>query len=295
MRIMSAHNKDGHGAISDEALRYYYAELGKACERIAGHGLQLTPLKEDALRWALSLANKNLDNFSEGQWNDCRYEVDSFARVGPFEWGKSPQTPVTAANWPLSPDPTECIAQPGIRQTEIERLPSKAIVKQLKEDISEVLDGIIRDENIERPLPLGSKERLVIIRESVNGKTVKRAFRYLVLPNLSSVFTHYLFLVLEHSGAALRRCLGCKQRFLADRSDKEYCNSKCRNLYVMRGKRNVPSERYWKRGRPSHKLQAPELEAGAATTTQHKNRPSVHSKKKQKAVHIGGKRRGKKK
>jgi hypothetical protein len=274
------HDPHGIERFIDESRRHYFAELGKAGERIVGHGLRLTPANEAAVRWALTFASKDLDGFSDGQWSDCRYEVEYFAQLGPFEQGKRHKTTRTAANWPHSPDPAECVARPGIRQIEIERLPSKAVVRQLQQGISKDFDAIIRGENIERPLPPGSKERLVMIRESVNGETAKRAFRYLEVTNLVSVFDHHLFLALEDYADALRRCPGCAKRFLADRSNKDYCDPVCRNRAYMRAKRNVPPERYGKRGRPRQK--PPARGPGSAPVIKSQ---SIRLKKKQKAIY----------
>jgi len=242
-------NRAGIEDLINESRKYYFSEVTKAWERIARLASPSAVPDEAALRWALEFASLDLSRCSEGRWSDCRYEVDYVARQGPFEPDRTHQRPTTAATWPHSPDPEECEPQLSIRHIEIERLPSKSVVREIQRDTQRFLDSVIAGEEVELTLP-SSQERLTVIRGITNGEAFTRLYRFLVLSDLAVAFRHHLLGILAARGQTLRSCLGCSTRFVADRRNKEYCDPLCRNLYYMRRKRNVPPERYGKRGRP---------------------------------------------
>ena len=248
-RESAAQTQEALEHLIDESRRHYYDEVSKTGERIARFALPSAAPSESALRWALEFASVDLTRCSEGGWSDRRYEVDYVARQGPFEPSKTREQPTAAATWPHSPDPEECESPISIRQYEIEQLPSKSLVRELQHDTVAFLDSVLNGEEIEIPVP-PSRERLAVIRGIVNGDAFTRLYRYLIFPDLAVAFRHHLLGILASHGQALKRCLGCSIRFLADRSNKDYCAPACRNRAYMRTKNNVPPERYGKPGRP---------------------------------------------
>ncbi|MEO7863580.1 MAG: hypothetical protein ABIU05_24715 [Nitrospirales bacterium] len=242
-------NQEALEQLIDESRRHYYEELSKTGERIARLALPSAEQSEAALCWALEFASVDLSRCSEGGWSDCRYEVDYIARLGPFGASKTREQPTTAATWPHSPEPEEYGSQITIRLHEIEQLPSKSVVRELQHDTAAFLNAVLSGKAVELPIP-PSRERLSVIREKVNGEASTWLYRYLIFSDLAVAFRHHLLGILASHGHALKRCPGCSIRFLADRSNKDYCTPACRNRTYMRTKNNVPPERYGKQGRP---------------------------------------------
>ncbi len=248
-------NQEELEQLIDESRRHYYEELSKTEERIASLALPSAERSQAALCWALEFASVDLSRCSEGKWSDRRYEVDYIAREGPFGPSKAREQSSTAAAWPSSPDPDEYGSQLNTRLYEIEQLPSKSVVRELQHDTVTFLDLVLGGKEVELPLP-SSRERLAVIRGVVNGEAFTRLYRYLIFSDLAVAFRHHLLGILASDGHMLKRCLGCSIRFLADRSNKDYCSPACRNRDYMRTKRNVPPERYGKPGRPRKEVAA---------------------------------------
>lgn len=248
-------NQEKLEQLIDESRRHYYDELSKTGERIGRLALQSATRSEAALRWALEFASDDLSRCSEGGWSDRRYEVDYVARMGPFGNSKTPEQPSAAATWPHSPDPEEYGSQITIRLHEIERLPSKSIVRELQHDTEAFLNSVLSRKSIELSIP-PSRERLVVTRVMVNGEACTEMHRFMIFPDLAVAFRHHLLGILASHGHALKRCLGCSIRFVADRSNKDYCTPACRNRSYMRKINEVPPERYGKRGRPRKEVAA---------------------------------------
>ena len=280
----------------DESRRHYFAELRKADERITAR----TPVVPEAvMRWALRFASDDLDRFSEGQWSDCRYEIDVLARLEPLEGHRPSQQAMTARKWPNSPDLAEWEAQPSIRYEELQRLPSKAIVRQLHQQVNGFIDALIRRESIEHGFSAPPRERLTFIEGVINGEKTQWPYLSLEMPDLSAIFRHRLFEVFKAYCLALRKCPGCPTRFLADRRNKDYCSSACRNRAYMRVKRNVPPERFGKRGRPRLNVVTPtapqaekkkqEKKRAEGTKKKSRQRRRVRAGRKRATAHKGGK------
>jgi hypothetical protein len=282
-------NQEALDRLIDESRRFYFAEAGKAGERIARLASP-SALNEAALRWVLEFASIDLNRCSEGGWSDCRYEVDYVGRQGLFE--RTGEQPMTAPKWLDSPDPEECEAQLSIRHIEIERLPSKTVVRELQREAQSFLNSIIRGEGVKIDIP-PSEERLTVIREIINGEASTRLYRFLVLPNLNVAFRHHLLGILAEHGQALRSCPGCSTRFVADRRNKDYCNPSCRNRTYMRTKRNVPPERYGKRGRPRKEVPSiDQLKEQKKSRTASSRR--IDTNRNQRTTTKGDRRHGKK-
>jgi len=125
-----------------------------------------------------------------------------------------------------------------------------ALVRQLQQDVRGALDCLLRGEDAEFALPPDAGEGVSIFCQNINGKQCKHAIKFIKLRDLAPAFRHCVCTILEIHGPALTECPGCSRVFLADRSNKDYCDPLCRNRTYMRLKRRVPPERFGKRGRP---------------------------------------------
>jgi hypothetical protein len=236
----------------DEARGLYFNEVVKAAKRVIQYAPNTAPATEAVMQWILRrLADQDLDELSEGQWSDLRYEVDWFTRCFTSEAAGQRQVPMRAEAWPGSPDPEELGEQPSVKAFEIlRRLPSKQVVRQLQQDVQDAIDSLLRGEAAEFDLPPGARDCVRVLIRDILGKTSKWAYRFIEVRDLVPAFRDALSNVLAVQAARLAKCPGCRKRFLADRKNQDYCDALCRNRTYMRQQRGVPPERFGKRGRP---------------------------------------------
>ncbi|TKB89732.1 MAG: hypothetical protein E8D41_14180 [Nitrospira sp.] len=175
-----------------------------------------------AMRWAIALSQKQLDKLSDGDFSNLQRELACFRR---FEL-KEPVLPgfVEPAPWPSRED-----------------------INNTQQWIRGILDNVSSrsDNTVVYKIPEREWHLVWIISDRRWGQfyTEKE------IEGTSRV--HELFdLVREHVDKILRcKAADCQKIFLRDRSNQEFCSTRCQWRTGQRTYKDIPPERYGKRGR----------------------------------------------
>ncbi|MDR4469837.1 MAG: hypothetical protein MRJ68_16330 [Nitrospira sp.] len=207
-------------------LERWLAEIRKAEERLRrfpdqnGRSNPNRP-RSAAIRWVLNFARVNLDNLSEGDLTNLRFELQHLSRIEMY----------LDKGWSVD------FARPWPEKEHI-----VTTQQWLQQAIRAILEGgYLSFVEPERSWSLfyDDKERRWNVSDMVIGDYLKiEMFR----------------LIREHIHHLQKcRCNDCEQLlFLKDRQNQEFCSNRCKWRHAQRHRpdRTIPPERFGKRGRP---------------------------------------------
>lgn len=254
-------------------------EFKKAEYRLRGDPRQSQASRYgNVMEWVIRFAQLDLASLSTGDWNNLRYEIICFTKLGKMGDDTIDDTIndkidiKTLANWPVT--------ESDVPVSLAKHFPAKDVVAGLQKT---VLTHIIQLLEVGRTTfsmaEIGISVSKIMYQMKSSHKTLDRELtteiKYDKVEEIKSggflytkyatdcghkiisaktpvtVFEYYLVDMLTTFAPLISRCPECKTIFLASRSNQQFCSTRCLSRLSMRKYRNTPPERIGKPGRPA--------------------------------------------
>lgn len=204
------------------------------------HTLGKSPNRQ--LKWLVAFLHTDLQSLKEDKKLGFRCELKFLADYGTRHFTKQP--PIPSGHKPFN---RFFFSSP-------ERLlPDKKDLEKFHKDFSQKVSAFLDQQHAQFEL-FSPFQPTIHVWKTPEGKSDF----YLECSRGEDALQWWLASLLANQGNRLRRCLPCQKLFIANRTDKIFCSSKCRGLHNMRDLRKTSVDRYGKRGRPKKSNDFPE-------------------------------------
>ena len=235
----------------------FLRELNKAGARIGRSQV-------DVMEWLLRFAQQDLFRLSGGDWENLAFELACFVQYG----GSHAETdtslfdlPISIKNWngalfsKKTPPVESCSPQDLLLVSKIcldgfmlqPSLPARADIGTLQAETKAFLVDFV-DKKTTTCLRPTAREFLVYWHDKDPELALVQSL--ILVDSTHDLFKLHAFKYLKQFIRNLARCPECQSIYLATRSDKKFCSTRCQMRVAMRRSRNVPPERKGKTGRP---------------------------------------------
>lgn len=181
---------------------------------------------EQVMRWVLRFVQMDLSGLSEGQWSDLGAEAHVFTKKGPpLRIGRVTSYVAAVFDWGGG-SPEKDLPKKG--KTVLTIRPSREQITELQHLTRGIFESLAAKEPILFELgPLSLYVNPVSYSVKHGGLTIK------VHGPFDAFGLHVAFLLAQHPGR-LRRCAECQTLFLAERSNQQFCITRCLTRVTQR-------------------------------------------------------------
>lgn len=186
------------------------------------------------LKWLVTFLDTDLTSLKEDKSLAFRCELAYLASYGNRPFTKKPPIPSGEKRF----NQFSLSYPPRV-------LPDDRFLENCQHAFSQKVSAFLEHQDVQLVLTSPSQSTI-----HVRNKPGKKPVLYLSCLTAEDGLQWWLASLLTDQGQRLRHCLPCQNLFIANRTDKKSCSSKCRGLQNMRRLRKTSVDRYGKPGRP---------------------------------------------